>query len=93
MDIVKEFKSSGLSLAAWCRQKGICKTTIYPYIKMLDNGQATLSEEQHWGKLSLPKTNSNSAISIKVGSITVSVNNGFDKQVLSEVLSVVINLC
>jgi hypothetical protein len=93
MELVKEFKASNLNLTTWCRQEGICKTTIYPYIKILDNNQTALSEEQQWGKLSLPKSASNSAISIKVGSITLSVNSGFDKEVLSEVLRVAMNLC
>ena len=91
MEIVKEFKASGLGITAWCKQHGICKTTIYPYIRMFNNENHV--ENQEWAKLSIPKKPFDSPITIKGSSITLDVKNGFDKETLSEVLIVVMSLC
>jgi len=91
MLLVEDFKASGLSLAAWCREKNISKSSIYPYIKTFDNN--VKDSDQKWGVVTLPQTSTESAISLKIGSITLDIKSGFNKETLSEVLSVVTKLC
>lgn len=96
IELVKEFKSSGLNLTAWCRENSISKNSIYPYLKKYKNQSETKqveTKEQNWGAISIPKNIENPAISLKMGSITLNVKSGFDKKTLSEVLSVVMELC
>ena len=96
MDLVKDFKASKLTLVAWCRENNISKSSIYPYLKKYKNQSETKqveTKEQNWGAISLPKNIEKSAISLKMGSITLDVKSGFDKKTLSEILSVVMELC
>lgn len=89
--LVEDFKVSGLSLAAWCREKNISKSSIYPYIKTFDNN--IKASEQNWGVVAIPKITAESSISLKIGSITLDIKSGFNKETLSDVLSVVTKLC
>ena len=91
METVKDFKSSGSNLSAWCREKGICKSSIYPYIKKYKNQVEPV--EQKWGEISIPKSIERSPISFKIGAITFDIKSGFDKEMLNDILSVVMKLC
>jgi hypothetical protein len=89
--LVKDYKISGLSLTAWCREKGISKSSIYPYLKKFNREAETC--EQKWGAIIIPKIIESPSISVKVGDVTLDIKKGFDKGTLADVLSVVINLC
>ncbi|MBZ9623665.1 transposase [Clostridium sp. FP2] len=90
--LVKEYNSSGLNLAAWCREKGISKSSIYPYLKKI-KALAADPSEQKWGTVTIPKNVGTSSISLKVGTITLDIRDGFNKGTLIDVLEVVMELC
>lgn len=92
MALVEERNSSSLNLTAWCREKEICKGSIYPYLKKF-KALAAETSEQKWGAIVIPKSSETSLISLKVGTITLDIKNGFDKETLLDVLSVVMTLC
>jgi hypothetical protein len=92
MALVEEHSSSSLNLTAWCREKGICKGSFYPYLKK-SKAIAAGTSEQKWGAVVIPKSCETSSISLKVGTITVDIKNGFNKETLVDVLSVVMTLC
>jgi hypothetical protein len=92
MALVEEHSSSRLNLTAWCREKGICKGSFYPYLKKF-KAIAAETSEQKWGAVVIPKSCETSSISLKVGTITLDIKNGFDKETLVDVLSVVMTLC
>ncbi|MBZ9607330.1 hypothetical protein G9F73_005760 [Clostridium estertheticum] len=92
MSLIKEYNSSGLNLTAWCREKEISKSSFYPYLKSF-KAPASEPSEQRWGTVTIPKSTEASSISLKVGTITLDIKNGFDKETLIDVLSVVMKLC
>jgi hypothetical protein len=92
MGLVKKFNSSALNVTAWCRENGISKGSFYPYLNKF-KALAAESSEQEWGAKTMPKSVGASSISLKVGTITLDIKNGFDKETLIDVLSVVMKLC
>lgn len=91
MAIVKDFKNSNCQLTSWCRDKEISKSSIYPYIKKFTIKDMPI--EPQWAEINIPKTTELSSITLKVGSITLDLKNGFSRELLSDVLSVVLTLC
>ena len=91
MTIIKAFKASGINLTTWCRENGICKGSIYPYIKKFDTSDEP--REQKWGSIKIPKNIEASSITLKVGAIAIDIKNGVDKETLADVLSVIMKLC
>lgn len=89
--IVQEFKSSGLNLTAWCKVNNVSKSSIYPYLKKF-NSQCEPTNQQ-WGTVFIPKSVDESKISLKIGAITVNINNGFEKETLTDLLNVVLKIC
>lgn len=89
--IIEEFKASELNLTAWCKSKGISKSSIYPYIKKF-NSQTTFPETK-W--VSVPFVNSTDSImfTLRVGSIDLDIRKGFDKNELADILSVIVKPC
>lgn len=90
--LVKEYNSSGLNLTAWCKEKELSKSYFYPHLKKIKSIAAETSE-QKWVAIALPESVEKSSISLKVGNITLDIKNGFDKEILLNVLSVVMKLC
>ena len=91
MALINEFKASGLNLTTWCREKGICKSSIYPYITKFNT--PVKPSEQKWGSIIIPRNVEASSISLKIGSISIDIKNGVDKVTLSDVLNVILKLC
>lgn len=91
MTLVKDYETSGLNITAWCRAKGIRKSSFYQYIKKID--KRTQPSEQKWGLITIPKNIGTSLISLRVGAITLDINSGFDKETLADVLNVVMKQC
>jgi len=91
MLLAKDYRSSGLKLTVWCRERGISKSSFYPYLKK----SKALAEplEPKWGSITMPKHIETSSILLKVGTITLDIKCGFDKETLRDVLNVVMKLC
>jgi len=87
MSIIGDYLSSGINLTAWCRNNGISKSSMYPYINKFNKASKPL--EQLWCPVSIPKIKEPASISLKIGLITLDIKPGFEKEVLAEVLSVV----
>jgi putative transposase len=92
MELVRKFNSSGLNVTAWCRDIGISKGSFYPYLNKF-KALAAESSKQEWGAITIPKIVETTLISLKVGTITLDIKNGFDKETLRDILSVVTKLC
>lgn len=91
MLLVEDFKASNLNITAWCRKREVCKSSFYPYLKKSEAIADPVS--QKWGTVALPEGIEESLISLKMGTITLDIKNGFDKETLSDVLNVVMKLC
>lgn len=90
MLLIKEFKNSKLKFIVWCRNKGISKSSIYPYLK-----KSRIKEpiEPEWVEITMPKITDSSSITLKIGDITLDLKNGLNRELLSDVLGVVLSLC
>lgn len=91
MLLVKDFKNSKLKLTTWCRNKEISKSSIYPYLKKFTIKEELM--EPQWAEIAMPKTIETSSITLKVGGITLELKNGFNRELLSDILGVVLTLC
>ncbi|MCM0650151.1 hypothetical protein NBE98_17425 [Clostridium swellfunianum] len=91
--LVEEYILSGLTLVVWYKEKNISKSSIYAYIKKYYKSGVTSVSEPKWGEITIPKMNELSTILLKIGTIVIHIKNGFDTKTLSEILSVVMNLC
>lgn len=89
--LVKIYKTSGLNLTVWCRKNEISKSSIYPYIKKFKEPAEPLQPK--WGALTMPKGIETSAISLKIGSITLDIKKDFNKETLTDILNVRMRLC
>jgi hypothetical protein len=90
-ELVEAFKASGLTLTTWCKEKCISKSSIYPYLKKYDSQNNYV--EPQWVALPINKNNEATTLSLKVGSVTLDIKNGYDKDALADVLSLLIKLC
>lgn len=90
-ELAKNFKISGISLTAWCREKGISKSSFYPYLKKIS--AKDLPVEQIWGEILFPRNIENSPIPLKIGSMPIDIKIGFYKETLLDVLSMIMKLC
>lgn len=90
MLLVEDFKASGLALARWCKENNISKSSIYPYVKASNNNVEP--HAQTWGIVTLPEKTTESTINLKIGEITLEIKNGFNRETLSDILSVVTKL-
>jgi hypothetical protein len=64
---------------------------FYPYLKKSEALAEPL--EQKWRSITIPKHIETSSILLKVGTITLDIKSGFDKETLRDVLNVVMKLC
>lgn len=93
MLLVSDYTNSGLTLTEWCREKGISKSSIYPYIKQYAVPTEILSDNGIGVEMPLPRNIENSFITLKVGDVSLDIKSGFDKKVLSDILKVVMSVC
>lgn len=92
IELIREYNSSGLNLTVWCKEKKLSKSSFYPHLKKF-KALAAEPFEQKWGALAMPKSVEAPSILLKVGIITLDIKNGFDKETLMDVLSVVMKQC
>ena len=91
---VTEFRTSGLSAAAFCRQAGIKASTFHYWVKKLDMDQrdAEIAEKlPEW--ISIPIKLEPANISVRIGQVTIDVGSGCDETLLMLVLKTVMATC
>ena len=90
--MLSDYRNSGMTSEAWCLSKGIKRSTLYYWMKRLK----TKNEDTKWASLPLPNyqgTPGSSSITLRLGEFRLEIESGFEKSVLADVLSVVIQLC
>lgn len=92
--LLSDYQESNMSASDWCKSKGIQKSTLYYWMKKHKDLNTEIKEPTTWVEVSLPShkpTENYSAIFLKIGDFTLSVEPGFDKTTLQDVLGVVMN--
>lgn len=91
---ISECRNSGLSVKAWCKEKGICEATDYKWQKKIF---AMVKAQQGAGfaevtPVMAAKRDSQIAISIQAGGVEASIYNGADPATVESVLRI-LKLC
>ena len=96
-DRLRAFKASGQNASQWCREHGIPVHQLrYRLRKENDSHTTQVSNgRSHW--VALPSTPepdaASSGVSLRMGSVDVKVERGFDPDVLSEVIRSLLEEC
>ena len=91
---VTEYRASGLSAAAFCRQTGIKASTFHYWVKKLDIDQrdAEIAEKlPEW--IGIPVKLKPSNVSVRIGQVTIDVGSGCDEALLMLALKTVMATC
>ena len=86
-------RSSGQSISTWCEAHQINRKTYYYWLKKLSNEEAGATE---WIALDLgeqPTDEQEPTLLVKVGSAVIEVKPGFNRNLLSEVVQTLQDLC
>ncbi|MCL2046743.1 MAG: transposase [Oscillospiraceae bacterium] len=98
--LVEEQATSGISIKAWCRAKGIPYTTFLGWRKKADEQTARASdlEEIVWASIvaeseEATKCEAGGAIRVERNGWTITAEPGFDADALADVLKAVSKAC
>ena len=94
--LLDEFRNSGLTGKAWCKDKGIKPSTLYYWIKRFKNKNTTTVTSPRWASLSMPENSKKEVpgkITIRIKDFSLEIDTNFDKEALADALSVVMQLC
>lgn len=94
--LLTEFRSSGMTGKAWCREKGFKDSTLYYWIKRSKNRNPKPDKAITWA--SLPLVNNEKAglagiITIRIKDFSLDLEPNFNKSALADALQVVMQLC
>jgi len=82
------YKSSGQSARRWCAENGVNVTQLYYWLK-----KESTPAEQAWLPVEIKGPATESAMTIRVGEVTVEVKPGFDPDLLLRVVKTLGALC
>jgi len=93
--LIQEYYTSGLSVPKWCNSHGF-KTTQLRW--QITKRQKKNNNEQNiqWVPLHTSPFDRNaplSSITVKIGSAEISVSDGFNKELFTEVVHSLMNIC
>ena len=84
-----EHKTSGKSIAAWCREHSIRNNQFYYWRKKLHMAQVGNNRPVKWCPLEVEQTNlAPSSIAVHVGAATIEIKQGFDPHLLRQIVKV-----
>ena len=101
-ELVKDCKSSGETVAAWCEEKGVCPKTYYYWQKKVREAACQeLTLRQETGLEALPfaecklsnESDSDAAVKLRLSCGTLEIQNGADAAVIENTLRALKNLC
>ncbi len=87
-----EYKSSGKTITAWCKEQSVRDNQFYYWRKRLRMDQVEKNQPVKW--LSLELDNGKQAnlapdsIAVHVGQVTVEIKKGFDQHLFREIIQI-----
>jgi hypothetical protein len=91
-DRLSEYRSSGLTVAAWCRKNGLSEFTYYYWRRRIASSSAcapTAVVEQQWLPLAVTVEGSTvQQLTVRIGRAEIDVSAGFDPGLLASVVKV-----
>lgn len=91
---IAECRNSGIPVNRWCKENGICEQTFYKWQRKLFAIAKTQQESQfaEVTPISAARVGSQTAVTIREGSITVDIHAGADRTTVETVLRIM-KLC
>lgn len=91
-DRIQVFLTSGQSQRAWCLQQGLPEHQLrYWFAKYKTRASKNVSE--HWVAMETSTSSNGSGVSLRIGNTVLEIEQGFNNQVLEDVLHVLMSLC
>jgi hypothetical protein len=93
---ISEFKTSGQSQAAWCREKNINQRTFNYWYRKLKNTSSSEENTTNWLSMKLERRFEHpeaSAINIKLGNAIIETKPEFNTEHLLKIIRTLSSLC
>ncbi|WP_157075967.1 IS66 family insertion sequence element accessory protein TnpA [Neobacillus fumarioli] len=97
---VEEYRTSGLTMAAWCEAQGISIHQLKYWLnrlKRLSDSSRTNASTMGWVPVTVTSSpenqNPDPGVVIRIGQVSIEVANGFDPQLLRQVVQTLMPLC
>lgn len=88
--LISDYQSSGLTYRAWCEKNNKSLSALHYWLKKLNQTESNNQSEQQWVSISLKEQAiKHPAIILKIDNITIEILEGFNKSVLTDILSIV----
>ncbi|WP_139902344.1 IS66 family insertion sequence element accessory protein TnpA [Clostridium thermarum] len=84
--LINDYHSSGLSAKAWCKLNKKNINALHCWNKKLKKTKSNDEAKQNWVSVQTSSITLSPTITVKVGNVEVSVSEGFNKELFSEVV-------
>jgi len=88
--LLSEYRASGQKQNQWCKENGISKSTLSKWLK---DAAGKTKTEQNWISTQIVIPQSRSTLVIEIGSCKIKVDESFSKQLLAEIIKVLVAVC
>jgi len=92
---VTAFKASGQSVRRWCSEQGLPEHQLRYWLQRIlpEVEHAKQVKTSRWVAMDTSQQSISSGISLRVGTVVLEVQRGFDQQVLVDVLRSLMDIC
>ncbi len=90
------FQASGKTQTAWCEENNVKLCQLRYQLRKASPANAATDSQPHWLSMEVgddPPKNPINSLCIRVGSATVEVRSGFDRELLADTLRVLRAIC
>lgn len=88
---VQDFLASGLSQRAWCREQGLRPNQLGYWLRKLE-AETKPAQSGRWVRL-YSVGHSGSGVVLRIGTVVLEIQRGFDQEVLVDVIRSLIGIC
>jgi hypothetical protein len=90
------FQASGKTQTAWCEENNVKLCQLRYQLRKASPANAATDSQPHWLSMEVdndPPKKSMNSLCIRVGSATIEVRSGFDRELLADTLRVLATIC
>jgi hypothetical protein len=95
---ITDFKSSGLTMSAWCQAHGQTIHQLKYWLRKLNEPSSSTSSSSNWLPLAIHNPSAefsspSSSLTVRVGLVGIEVHTGFNPELLREIVRVLESSC
>ncbi len=92
--MLNDYEKSDLTVRQWCQSQGIAKSAFYYWMKRIKQNNNSIEANTQWATLSMPvHSPDKEPIILKYKDFSIEITDGYDKDLLTDVIAVVMQLC